>query len=198
MYRPAAFAADDDVAIALVDAHPLAHLVVIADGEMMSSPVPLIRRGDALVGHLARPNPVWRHPGAALAIFTGVEAYVSPRWYANKPVDGKVVPTWNYTTVHARGRLVVHDEPAWTLQLVTDLTRRMEQSSNTPWSVTDAPADYVEALVRGVVGIELVGVTFEGKAKLSQNKGEDDVARIAAGLAAGSPTDQAVAAAMQD
>jgi len=197
MYRPAAFVADDETTRAIVDAHPLAHLVVVADGEILSTPVPLIRRGEALVGHVARPNAIWRHPGTALAIFTGVEAYVSPRWYSNKTTDGKVVPTWNYTTVHARGRLLVHDDPEWTLQLVTDLTARMEDGSSQPWSVDDAPAEYVEALVRGVVGIELVGVTFEGKAKLSQNK-PDERGRVAAGLALGTPTDQAVAAAMQD
>ena len=197
MFRPAHFAADDETTHAIVDAHPLAHLVVIAEGEIMSTPVPMIRRGDALVGHLARANPVLRHPGAALAIFTGVDAYVSPRWYSNKPVDGKVVPTWNYTTVHARGQLVIHDDPAWMHQLVTDLTDRMESELDAPWSVADAPADYVQALLRAVVGIELVGVTYEGKSKLSQNK-PDERGRVAAGLATGTPRDQAVAAAMQD
>ena len=197
MFRPAHFAADDETTHAIVDAHPLAHLVVIADGEIISTPVPMIRRGDVLVGHLARANPVLRHPGAALAIFTGVEAYISPRWYSNKPVDGKVVPTWNYTTVHARGQLVTHDDPAWMHQLVTDLTDRMESGLDAPWSVADAPADYVQALLRAVVGIELVGVTYEGKSKLSQNK-PDERGRVAAGLATGTPRDQAVAAAMQD
>ena len=197
MYRPAHFAAADETTFAIVDAHPLAHLVVIADGEAVATPVPLIRRGDALVGHLARPNPVLLHAGAALAIFTGVEAYVSPRWYSNKHSDGKVVPTWNYTVVHARGSLVVHDDPAWTLQLVTDLTAQMEHPAEAPWAVSDAPADYIAGLARAIVGIELVGVTYEGKAKLSQNK-PDERDRIADGLAAGSLTDRAVAAAMQD
>jgi transcriptional regulator len=197
MYRPAHFAADDETTFAIVDAHPLAHLVVVADGEIASTPVPMIRRGDSLVGHLARGNPLWRHPGPALAIFTGVEAYVSPRFYASKQVDGRVVPTWNYTTVHARGDLVAHDDPAWLLELVTDLTDVMEASADAPWKVADAPTDYIEKVIRGIVGIELVGVTFEGKAKLSQNKA-DERERIIAGLALGTPTDQAVAAAMQD
>src|SRR5215207_8777108 len=137
MYRPAHFAADEVTSRGIVDAHPLAHLVVVADGQIHSTPVPMIRRGGSLVGHLARPNPLWRHPGPALAIFTGVEAYISPRWYERKTVDGKVVPTWNYTTVHARGTLVAHDDAEWVVQLVTDLTERMEAGNDDPWSVSD-------------------------------------------------------------
>ncbi len=91
MYRPPAFAADDDQAFALIVAHPLAQLVVSTPDGLAATPVPLVRRGEALVGHLARANPVWRHPGDALALFTAADAYVSPRWYETKPIDGKVV-----------------------------------------------------------------------------------------------------------
>jgi transcriptional regulator len=157
----------------------------------------MIIRGSSLVGHLARPNPVWRHGGEALAIFTGVGGYVSPRWYEAKRVDGKVVPTWNYTTVHARGTLVAHDEPQWKLDLVTQLTDRFERGANVPWAVTDAPPDYVEALLRGIVGIEIVDVAFESKAKLSQNRSAVDRATAAAGLAEGTPREQALAEAMR-
>ena len=197
MYRPAHFATDAAGAAALVDASPLAHLVVVtSDGRIEATPVPLIRRGTSLVGHLARPNPVWRHPGPALAIFGGVDAYVSPRWYAQKQLDGRVVPTWNYTTVHARGRLVAHDDAAWVLELVRELTDRMEAPADEPWSTGDAPPDYIAQLCRAIVGIELVDVELEGKAKLSQNRA-GDVSSVVAGLLDGSAGDRATAEAMR-
>lgn len=203
MYLPPAFRMDDGAAIALVDAHPLAQLVVVAaDGRPTATPVPLVRRGDALIGHLARGNELTRHTGPALAIFSAADAYVSPRWYANKPIDGKVVPTWNYTTVHVHGTLVTHDDPTWLLDVVTFLTDRMEAAEpatgEAPWKVSDAPDEYVDGLLRAIVGIEIVDLRIEGKAKLSQNKGDVDRARVAHGLAGGSPAAQAVARAMQD
>jgi transcriptional regulator len=196
MYRPPAFRAGDAEALGLIAQHPLAQLVAVADGRPIATPVPLIMRGDALVGHLARPNPVWRHPGPALAIFSGADSYVSPRWYADKAVNGKVVPTWNYLTVQVAGRLVVHDDPVWTHRLVSDLTDHFEASSDDPWAVTDAPDEYVGSMVRGIVGIELVELELVGKLKLSQNRTEDDRRRVAAGLSTGSPAEQAIADAV--
>lgn len=197
MFRPPAFRADDDDAVELIRDHPLAQLVVVdADGAPSATPVPLVLRGDALVGHLARANPVWRHPGRALAIFSGADAYVSPRWYATKEVDGKVVPTWNYVTVQVAGRLVVHDHPMWTGQVVSDLTDHFESGFTDPWSVADAPDDYVSAMVRGIVGIELVDLEIVGKLKLSQNRPETDRRRVAEAFATGSPAERAVARAM--
>lgn len=192
MYRPAAFAASDDEAWQLIAAHPLAQLVVASPDGLLATPVPLVRRGDALVGHLARPNPVWRHPGDAMAMFTGVDAYVSPRWYEGKPIDGKVVPTWNYTTAHVHGRLVVHDDAAWVADVVRLLTDTFERPMGDPWSVDDAPADYVTTMLRGIVGIELVDLRIEGKAKLSQNRSVADRTAVADGVA-----DAEVAAAMR-
>ena len=196
MYRPPAFRADDAEALELIGRHPLAQLVVVADGRPVATPVPLMIRGDTLVGHLARPNPVWRHPGQALAIFTGADSYVSPRWYADKATDGKVVPTWNYLTVQVAGRLVVHDDREWTHRLVSDLTDRFEAAYDDPWAVTDAPDEFVASMLRGIVGIELVDLEIVGKVKLSQNRPEGDRRRVAAGLAEGSPADQAVADAV--
>jgi transcriptional regulator len=180
VYTPAAFAGDDAAAVRLIDEFPLAQLVVCAAGELHATPVPMIVRGSSLVGHLARPNGVWRHGGEALAIFTGVDGYVSPRWYEAKRTDGKVVPTWNYTTVHARGQLIAHDDPEWKLELVSQLTDRFEAPFDQPWAVTDAPAAYVETLVRAIVGIEIASVTYECKAKLSQNRSAADQAAVAA------------------
>jgi transcriptional regulator len=112
-------------------------------------------------------------------------------------VDGKVVPTWNYTTVQVAGRLVVHDDPEWTLQLVTDLTEHFESAFDAPWAVSDAPADYVQSMVRGVVGIELAELQIAGKAKLSQNRPVQDQQRVSEGLSTRTPDERAVADAMR-
>lgn len=182
MYRPPAFALGYDAALEVVARCALAQLVVVADGVPIATPVPMIVRGDALVGHLARPNPVLSRSGAALAIFAGADAYVTPRWYPGKAVDGKVVPTWNYTTVQIRGRLVVHDDPGWTLQVVRDLTDHFEATSERPWSVSDAPEEWVAGMLRAIVGIELVDLEIAGKHKLSQNRSVDDRVAVADGL----------------
>ncbi len=159
--------------------------------------MPLIRRGESLVGHLARPNAAWRCEGSALAIFTGGDAYVSPRWYAAKPVDGKVVPTWNYTTVHVHGRLVAHDDLDWVRAVVTLMTERFEADFDEPWAVADAPSDWIHSLARGIVGIELVDLRVEGKAKLSQNRPDGDQARVAEGLSDRTAVERATADAMR-
>lgn len=196
MYQPAAFRTDDAEALELIGAYPLAQLIVVADDAPLATPVPMFVRGDALVGHLARPNPVSHRSGPALAIFAGPQAYISPRWYENKAVDGKVVPTWNYSTVQVRGRLVVHDDADWTHQLVSELTDRFEAVYPEPWAVSDAPDDYIRTMLRGIIGIELVDLQIVGKAKLSQNRPEVDQQRVATALSAGSAGEQAVGRAM--
>ena len=147
----------------------------------------MLWEGDRLVGHLARANAHWRRivdGSPALAIVTGPDTYVSPSWYASKAEHGKVVPTWNYSVVHLRGRVAVHDDASWVRELVTRLTDRHEQPRPEPWSVTDAPADYVDKNLRPIVGVELLVSSVEAKAKLSQNRSDEDRAGVAAGLAA--------------
>ena len=197
MYRPAAFELDDDSARALIAEHPLAQLVVATPTGLQATPVPLIVRGDTLVGHFARPNELWQHPGPALAIFTGVDGYVSPNWYPSKHEHGKAVPTWNYETVHVRGTLVVHDDHDWKLAVLAQLTDWFERTSEHPWRLDDAPTDYIEAMIRGVVGIELTDLRIEAKSKLSQNRAEADRQGVIAGLSA-STTNHAVADRMLD
>jgi transcriptional regulator len=201
MFQPAAFAMSPAEALAMSAAHPLAQLVVAAPDGLVATPVPLLWRDVVLVGHLARPNTLWRHPGPAVAIFTGPQAYVSPRWYPSKREHGKVVPTWNYAVVHVHGTLVVHDDHAWKRDVLALLTDTFEASADntdgvTPWRMTDAPPDYLDAMVRGVVGIELIDVRIEGKAKLSQNRDDADRHGVETGLRDGSPAEVAVAEAM--
>jgi transcriptional regulator len=188
LYVPRFNAMDPDDIRPFVHAVGTAQLVTVGeDGTPDATFLPVLWEGDRLVGHLARANAHWRRivdgsPG--LAIVTGADTYVSPSWYATKAEHGKVVPTWNYSVVHLRGAVTVHDDPAWVRGLVTRLTDRHEHPRAEPWAVTDAPADYVDKNLRPIVGVELVVGSVEAKAKLSQNRSDEDRAGVATGLAA--------------
>ena len=179
---------DADDVRPFVEAVATAQLVTVGeDGVPDATFLPVLWEGDRLVGHLARANAHWRRivdGSPALAIVTGPDTYVSPSWYATKAEHGKVVPTWNYSVVHLRGRIAVHDDPEWVRALVTRLTDRHESPRDEPWAVTDAPADYVDKNLRPIVGVEVVVESVEAKAKLSQNRSDEDRSGVARGLAA--------------
>lgn len=154
------------------------------------APAPL----GTLRAHLARANPQWRElasGSAALAIFTGPHHYISPSWYPSKTEHGKVVPTWNYAVVHARGPLRVVEDRAWLRRHVEELVRREEARFAQPWNVSDAPAEYIEAMLSAIVGLELTIERLEGKWKLGQNRTETDRAGAIAGLRALGATEMA-------
>ena len=204
MYRPTAFTEDDvDVIVDMIDRASLAHFVVRSPDGFESSPLPVladVRDGIVhLRGHLARPNPLWRlAPCDALVILPVNDAYISPSWYPSKAAGGKVVPTWNYEIVHAHGTLVAHDDVEWLDRLVRDLTERHERANPDPWAVDDAPADFVAAMLRGIVGVEVAVERLEGKRKLSQNRADDDQRGAVAGLdATAAPRSAALADAMR-
>jgi transcriptional regulator len=191
MYLPKHFEQPDrDALIALMRERPLATLVVAAPDGPTVDLIPLefapdVGEHGTLRGHVARANPLWRHVGAqALAVFTGPEAYVSPGWYPSKREHGKVVPTWNYTMVQARGRLTAVDDAPWLRALVGRLTDHHEATQARPWSVSDAPVDYVQQMLRAIVGIEVPLVSLAGKWKVSQNRSAADREGTAQGLAA--------------
>jgi len=194
MYLPAHF--DEkrlDVLHALVRRHPFGLLVTqTADGPSANG-IPFLLDPDGaaglgtLRGHVARANPVWREAATdvpSLVVFQGPDAYVSPGWYPTKAEHGKVVPTWNYVMVQARGQLRIRDDPAWLLQLVTRLTERHEAARSAPWAVSDAPADYVQTMLRAIVGIELELTALSGKWKVTQNRSAPDRAGVVTGLEA--------------
>jgi transcriptional regulator len=138
-----------------------------------------------LLGHVAIANPQWQtaSPCAlALAIVHGPQAYISPGWYESKTRHGRVVPTWNYETVHLTGTLTIHRDPEWLRALVTRLTRRHESRRERPWAVTDAPPRYVDGQLKAIVGVELTITSVEAKQKLSQNRSVLDQAGVVAGL----------------
>ena len=138
-----------------------------------------------LLGHIAIANDQWKtaQPGAqALAIVHGPQAYISPSWYESKARHGRVVPTWNYETVHLTGTIGFHQDTEWLRAFVTRLTRRHEGGREHPWAVSDAPAEYVDGQLRAIVGVELTITSIEAKQKLSQNRSELDRAGVVAGL----------------
>ncbi len=168
----------------------LATLVSLTAEGLIASHVPLMLDPDAgpngtLIGHLARANPHARLADPAvqtMAIFQGPDGYITPSWYAAKRENGKVVPTWNYVAIHAYGTLEVFDDPDRLLGVVTRLTERHEKPRAAPWAVSDAPADFVQGMLNGIVGIALPIQRLEGKAKLSQNRPAVDQARVSAAL----------------
>lgn len=203
MYTPPAFADNDADSIkATIRAARLANLITATADGPLATPLPLFlddtegERG-VLYGHVARANPQWQAVpiGEALAVFMGPDAYVTPSWYAAKQETGKVVPTWNYIAVHAYGPVEFFQEPQRLLAAVTRLTNIHEQPRAEPWAVSDAPADFIAAQLRGIVGVRIPVTRFEGKRKMSQNRPEADRIRVAAGLAASEdPGDREVAA----
>ena len=188
MYVPRPFAVGPEDSRALLSKVSAGHLVTCTEVGMLATLMPWVldASGDALVGHVARPNPQWHTPwqGQALVIADGPHGYVSPTWYASKREHGRVVPTWNYVLLHIYGDLIIHDDPAWVGAAVRGLTDVHEQSRVEPWSVDDAPEDYLRGQLRGIVGTELRIQRVEASMKMSQNKSASDVAGVAAGFAA--------------
>jgi transcriptional regulator len=136
--------------------------------------------------HIARANPQWRDLEASpdtLVVFQGHDHYITPSWYETKRETGKVVPTWNYTMVQAKGRAKVMDD-AWLGQQIEELTRALEQRREKPWAVGDAPADFIAMQRRAIVGIEIEILDIRGKWKTSQNRNAADRAGVVAGLEA--------------
>ncbi len=203
MYQPPQFR-EDRLAVqhALIRAHPLGLLVTAGPGGLMANLVPFhLEETPGGLGvaraHLARANAQWREfsEGAeCMVAFQGPQAYVSPSWYPTKAETGKVVPTWNYVTVHIWGRPRLIDQAPWLRGQIDALTDAREAARPEPWRADDAPADFIAAQIRGVVGLELPISRIEGKWKVSQNRNEADRRGVAQGLSADGPA----AAAMAD
>lgn len=204
MYTPAPYAETDPDAIAgLIARARLGVLVTHGPDGLFATHVPWLHdpAGSALYAHLARPNPhrTAAGDGEALVVFCGVDAYVRPGWYPSKAKDGRQVPTWNYEAVHVYGRLEWIEERAPLLALVDRLSERHEGGRPDPWRVADAPTDYLEKLLRGIVGVRLAITRVEAKRKLSQNKPGADREGVIAGLEASpDPRDRATAEAMRE
>jgi transcriptional regulator len=191
MYQPPHFREDRlEVQHALIGAHPLGLLVTSGRTELLANPIPFVLDPEAsplgtLKAHLSRANAQWRDfdpDREALVVFQGPEAYITPSWYEAKREHGKVVPTWNYAMVQAYGRIRIKDDPEWLLRQISAMTARQESARPEPWAVGDAPASFVAAQIKGIVGIEIDIARIEGKWKVSQNRSEADRRGVAAGL----------------
>jgi len=203
MYNPKAFAVEDLSQLhQMMDNCRLAVLITQGEHGLQASHLPLLldtQQGPngSLYGHMARANPQWRdlEAGAeALVVFAGVDAYVSPGFYPGKAEHGKVVPTWNYVAVHAYGSAEVFSDAHRLRNLVSALTDRHETGRSQPWKIDDAPAEYIDSMLKAIVGFALPIQRLEGKRKLSQNRSPADIAGVRNGLAASlDPQDQALA-----
>lgn len=194
MYQPAHFREDRlDVQHALIRAHSLGLLITAGPGGLQANHVPFLVDADGsergtLRAHLARANPqLGELPAVAecMIVFQGPQTYISPSLYPTKQEHGKVVPTWNYITVHVWGRPQVKDDAAWLRRQVDDLTSHKEGARPAPWQVSDAPEPFVAAQLKGIVGIEIPIARIEGKWKVSQNRPAIDRAGVVAGLRGG-------------
>ncbi len=188
MYLPPHFAEHDQSAhFDLIDQNPLGLLITHGPEGLLADHVPFLldRDHSVLRAHVAKANPQWRNIGtgaSALVIFSALDHYVTPSWYATKRETGKVVPTWNYVSVEARGPAVAIQDNAWLRAQIDALTVRHEYDRPKPWAVSDAPDDFIASQMKGIVGIEISIATTSGKWKVSQNRPADDKAGVVAGL----------------
>ena len=183
MYQPAYFR-EDRLAIQheLIQKHPLGLLISAGKSGLMANPIPFLLDTTAseqgtLRAHLARANPQLQELTAVsecLIVFQGAQEYITPSWYATKRETGKVVPTWNYATVHVWGSPRVIDDGQWLAQQIDQLTQSQEQKRSAPWKVSDAPSAFTARQLKGIVGLEVEIVRTEGKWKVSQNRPEQD------------------------
>jgi transcriptional regulator len=191
MYTPSHFKDEDlDSLHRQIEGTRLATLVSVDESGLVASHVPLLLSphegpNGTLYGHLAKANTQWKTLGSGetLIIFQGADAYISPAFYAAKAEHGKVVPTWNYVAVHAYGRAEVFTDPERLLHVVSGLTAKHEGARAEPWAVSDAPADYIQQMLNGIVGFAIPIERLEGKRKLNQNRSAEDIAGVSKGLA---------------
>jgi transcriptional regulator len=193
MYLPAHFAETRPEELhRVIREHPLGMLVTPGEAGMDADHIPFELDPGAgahgvLTAHVARANPLWqRCPTGTqvMVVFRGAQAYISPSWYPSKHEAHRQVPTWNYEAVHVHGTLTVRDDERFVRGLVARLTRRHEATEPQPWKMGDAPPDYIDSMLRNIVGIEIAVSTMTGKSKLSQNKDERDRLGAADALAA--------------
>lgn len=190
MYVPTHFEESDPQVLAtFMTEHPFAALITHGSHGLNANHLPfeILKRdtaGPLLQAHVARKNPVWKtvkDGDEVLVLFHADDAYISPNWYPSKQITPRHVPTWNYRAVHAHGRITIHDDEKYVRGLVARLTRTHERAQRRPWKMTDAPPDFIDAMLKAIVGIEIEVTRLTGKFKLSQNR--DDADRIGAATA---------------
>jgi transcriptional regulator len=201
MYQPRQFREDDpQVLRAFIARHPLGALVASTADGLTASHIPMFWRAQGapagvLAGHIAKANTLWQNlaPDAAvLVIFSGANHYITPSWYPAKKIDGRVVPTWNYSVVHAHGSIRFFQDAAVALEKVRALTELQEAARRAPWAVSDAPPDYLQATLRQIVPFEIALTRLQGKFKASQHRPADERAAVTAALRAEGLEEQSI------
>lgn len=184
MYLPEHFKNDDLTALhEIIRKHPLGILFTHGNGGMDANHLPFLLekahgKFGALHAHVARANSVWTDVSdgdEVLIVFRAADAYISPSWYPSKHETHRQVPTWNYLVVHVRGRVTIRDEERYVRSVVSRLTSEHEAKRPTPWRMSEAPRDYMQDMVRAIVGLEIEIVSIAGKCKLSQDDGARDM-----------------------
>jgi transcriptional regulator len=181
MYLPKHFSVEDPAILAqLISEYPLATIVANLDSHFEINHLPLMLSADntKLYGHVARMNPLTKVASSSntsvTAIFNGPNGYVTPAWYPSKKESGKVVPTWNYAAVHAEGSIKLIEDPKWLRAHVSQMTDIHEPTYQSTWKLDDAPEEYVQTMLKAIVGIEIDIKSLVGKFKLSQNRPAQD------------------------
>jgi transcriptional regulator len=203
MHIPAKFKqTDTETLIEFIQTFPLGTLITSDNGALDAGHFPFLvkthsNQSISLQSHIAKVNPLWKScqdNQEVLLIFHGPNAYVSPNFYPSKQQTGKAVPTWNYAVVHVKGRIFFKHQRDWLMPLLDELSNQHESNQPSPWSISDAPMNYIEKLIKAVVGLEIIIDSMVGNFKLSQNKSAADYAGVIQGLS-GSGLDSAVALA---
>ncbi len=191
MYIPKHFEESNiDVLHEFIRCNPFAILVTSVESGLNADHLPVYLNTEnlnrvLLQGHIAASNPIWKNISEnkeALLIFQGSNAYITPSWFPSKKVNGKVVPTWNYSAVHVKGSIEFIHEPSWKVNFLNNLTAHQEEKLENPWKVTDSPSEFIEKLLPAIVGFEIVENEILGKFKLSQNQSQENRIGIAEGL----------------
>lgn len=191
MYRPKQFEQNDpESMLDFIRTNPFASLVSNSANGLNAEHIPFLVRTNSgsktvLCAHIAKANPLWkelRDGDSVLVLFQGSNSYISPNWYPSKQTDSRVVPTWNYTAVHAKGDIEFIHDAKWLLSLLNDLTGAQEQAQEQPWKVSDAPEKFIERQLSAIVGIEIVVDDLIGKFKLSQNQSAENRQGVKSGL----------------
>ncbi|MEO6985043.1 MAG: FMN-binding negative transcriptional regulator [Paralcaligenes sp.] len=193
MYLPPVFR-EDQIGLLhdLIRAHPLATLVTAGPGGLMANLIPFLfypNEGEhgTLRAHLSRGNPQWKELDRAdecMVVFQGANGYITPSWYQTKKETGKVVPTWNFVTVHAWGAPCMKEDSGWLNSHLHDLTYSQEHARVPPWKIEDAPADFIATQMKAIIGLEIEVSRIEGKWKVSQNRPQVDRLGVVQGLRA--------------
>lgn len=182
-----------NVLTAAIESIQFATLITPSGNGVKVTHMPMMVRQDAtgkvrLIGHFARANDHWKllqdETLETAAVFQGPYSYITPANYATKQETGKVVPTWSYIVVHAHGKARAVQDRDWLLQAVNELTDSHEAAQPTPWKVSDAPGDYIDVMLRGIVGLEMEVSLLEGVWKLNQHRSDADKQNTIAALTA--------------